>query len=566
MFHRKISPVSRMTGGGVSFEGKTILSRTSVLGIMIALLIISFIALTTRLFQLTVTKGGYYKRLSEANRIKELYIEPKYGTIRDRKGFVLVQSKQSSVASMNEYIRSRRIYSYPEETAHLIGYRQIANDDDIKKDNCERKLVLGEKIGKKGVQGLYDCDLRGRPGKKLIEVNASGKEEGVIAVVQPEPGKDVQLALDTELQLAAYTALKGRKGVVIATKPTTGELLVFASSPSYNPEFFENGDRRVESYFSDKDKPMLNRITEATYQPGSVFKPLLAAGGLEDGVISKTDTIQDDGFITAGPLKFGNWYYLQYGKTEGPVDVVKALRRSNDIYFYKLGEKMGPERMRIWAEKFGMGNAVPFEFDQAEGTLPSPFWKNEALHENWYLGDTYNYSIGQGYLLTTPLQIHYANSVFANNGYACRPQLLKGAQGVCKKIPISLRTLETVREGMNLACTTGGTGWPLFDFKVRNTELMMKELDTLTGTMRASAEARMKRDPHYMTSIQTGCKTGTAESHARSGIPHAWFSVFAPFEKPEIMITVLLEEAGQGSDVAAPVAKDVLTSYFERVQ
>lgn len=566
MFHTKISPVTRVAEGGVSFSKRGGLPKYSVLIVLILGIGIAFIMLSTRLFYLTVTKGGYYRRLSESNRVREIYIEPQYGTIRDRKGIILVQNKESSIATQNEYIRSTREYTYPEETAHLVGYRQIANANDMKDDNCERKLVLGEKVGKKGIQGIFDCELRGKPGKKLVEINAKGEAEGIIAVVPPTPGKDIQLSIDGELQVVAYKALKERKGVVIATKPTTGEILAFVSSPSFNPELFETGDIDVEKYFKDLEKPMLNRITEAVYPPGSVFKTVVAAGALQDKTITPADIIQDNGFIKAGPLTFGNWYYIQYGKTDGPVDVVKALKRSNDIYFYKLGEKMGPDKIRIWAERFGMGNAIPFPFVQVEGTLPSPFWKSEFLKEQWYLGDTYNYSIGQGYLLTTPLQMHYANSAFAHNGELCTPQLVKGARPSCKKIPVSKSALDVVREGMQAACTPGGTGWPLFEFRVRDITAIQKTLTTVDSDKKASVEAALARDGRYQIPITTGCKTGTAESHARSGIPHAWFTAFAPFDNPEIMVTVLLEEAGQGSDIAGPVAKDVLTSYFERVQ
>lgn len=168
--------------------------------------------------------------------------------------------------------------------------------------------------------------------------------------------------------------------------------------------------------------------------------------------------------------------------------------------------------------------------------MPSPFWKSEVLKERWYLGDTYNTSIGQGYTLVTPLQMAKAVLPFANGGSLCVPTLLKNAQPSCKKLSVSQETLKLIREGMRETCTTGGTGWPLFDF----------------------------RPATNSAAIQTGCKTGTAESHAKSGNPHAWFTVFAPFEKPEIALTILVEEGGQGSDVAAPIAKEILKTHFER--
>ncbi|MDO8609110.1 MAG: penicillin-binding transpeptidase domain-containing protein, partial [bacterium] len=158
--------------------------------------------------------------------------------------------------------------------------------------------------------------------------------------------------------------------------------------------------------------------------------------------------------------------------------------------------------------------------------------------DRWYTGDTYNFSIGQGYVSATPLQTAYASAVFANKGYLCQPKLLKNEQPKCKKLPISQKTFDLIHEGMKEACTTGGTGWPLFDFKVNGKP------------------------------IQVACKTGTAESHAKSGIPHAWISAFAPFDspagEPEIAVTVLVEEGGQGSDVGGPIARDLLKTYFER--
>ena len=385
-------------------------------------------------------------------------------------------------------------------------------------------------------------------------------------MIPPTNGKTIQLALDIELQKAAFAALKGRRGAVLAMNPTTGEILTFVSSPSFDPNMLEKGDPQVNELFTNPEKPMLNRITEGVYPPGSIFKPLIAVGALEEGFFTDKTIVQDDGYVMAGALRFGNWYYLQYGKTEGQVDMLKAIQRSNDTYFYKLGEKMGPEKMQIWAEKFGLGSPVDIGFDEAEGTLPSPFWKSEVLKEQWYLGDTYNYSIGQGYLATTPIQMAYALLPFANNGVQCKPQLLKGAPPECKKLPIKQSTLDLIAEGMKRACTTGGTGWPLFDFKVKKTEQFINDLKKFPDDKKASAESSMNRDSKYFKPIQTACKTGTAESHAKSGIPHAWAEVFAPAEKPEIAITVLIEEAGQGSDQAVPVAKEILKTYFERIE
>ena len=223
------------------------------------------------------------------------------------------------------------------------------------------------------------------------------------------------------------------------------------------------------------------------------------------------------------------------------VDVIKAIRRSNDIFFYKIGALLTPTKIKKWAEIFGYGTKTGLGLDEAEGLIPSLFWKEEVIKDRWYLGDTYNLSIGQGYLLVTPLQVTQATAVFANGGYLCKPQLLKVPSTAsaskdkqnCKKLPISKKTLDLVRQGMKETCLAGGTGWPFFDFKP-----------------------------------EVGCKTGTAESQSKETSPHAWFTVFAPYDPsaggPEIVLSVLVEEAGQGSDVAAPIAKEILKAYFER--
>ncbi|MCR4277120.1 MAG: penicillin-binding transpeptidase domain-containing protein, partial [Candidatus Roizmanbacteria bacterium] len=371
-----------------------------------------------------------------------------------------------------------------------------------------------------------------------------------VDVIPPTPGETIQLALDFELQKKSYELIKNVKAAIVVTNPMTGEILTSVSSPSFNSQDFEdNTSSNIQGYLTDKNNPLFNRVTEGTYPPGSIFKLVVATAGLEEKAIDEKTEIDDQGSIKAGAATFGNWYFLQYGKVDGMVDVIKAIKRSNDIFFYKVGESTGVEKIKQWSDIFGLGKHTEIGLDEAEGIIPSTFWKKEVLKENWYLGDTYNLSIGQGYVGTSPLQMAMVADVFANGGYLCRPQLLKmnsrtsefilsehSESNGCKKLPISDKTISLIREGMKQACSTGGTGWPLFDFAVGKNK------------------------------IQTACKTGTAESHAKSGMPHAWITAFAPFDKPEISVTVLIEEGGQGSDVAGPIARDILKAYFERSQ
>lgn len=513
------------------------------IGFFLAILIL-------KLFQLTVVKGEYYRSLSENNRIKEFLIEPKRGKIIDRKGFVIAKNLEPDIEEdfnktrkNNDRIKSVRIYQEGEAIAHLIGYRQLADKNDLKTNNCLYKITPGDKVGKKGIEKIFECDLKGQPGKKLIETNAQGKFLRTINILFPVDGKDIQLAIDLELQKKAYELLQGKKGTVIASIPQTGEILTLVSSPSFNPEDFENGSN-VENYFNNPDKPLFNRATEGNYPPGSLFKLITATAALEEKAIDEKTQFEDKGIIKAGQLTFGNWYFLQYGKTEGMVDIVKAIKRSNDIFFYLAGDKTGVDKIKKWAEIFGLGKKTGVGLDEVEGLIPSIFWKEATLNDHWYTGDTYNFSIGQGYLETTPLQMNMITNAIANNGFYCKPELLKNKKSKlknknCHKLPISEKTLALLQEGMKQACTTGGTGWPFF----------------IGSGLKLQGQT-----------LQVACKTGTAESHAASGMPHAWISVYAPYKKPEIALTVLVEEGGQGSDVAGPIAKDLLKAYFERSQ
>ncbi len=526
--------------GGINFQKTHKFSTSLLLYVYTAGVLLFFIAIFLRLFQLTVVKGAYYRSLSEQNRIREIVIEPERGEIIDRKGFVIVQNSPGDIDQQDRIVSQRR-YLYPEPFAHLIGYRQSADKQDIADDPCLNKINPGDKVGKKGIEKVFECELRGTAGKKLVEVNAAGEQIKTLSVIPPVHGKKVQLAVDSELQKQAYGIIEHKKAAIVALKPKTGEVLILTSSPSFNPQYFEEGvGVELEKYFSSADKPLFNRSTEGVYPPGSTFKLVVAAGAMEEQAIDENTIIEDTGTIQAGPIKFGNWYYLEYGKTEGSVNLIKALKRSNDIYFYKVGEKLGPADLKLWADRFGFGKKTNIGINESDGLIPSSFWKEDTLHEQWYLGDTYNLSIGQGYMLSTPIQIALMTSVFANNGNLCTPQLLKTAEnGTCRSLNLSEKTLSIINEGMREACSAGGTGWPFFDFKVQR-------------------EGKSE-------SISVACKTGTAEAHADSKNPHAWFTVYAPSQNPEIIITVLVEESGQGSDIGGPIAKEILTKYFERV-
>ncbi len=541
--------------------------------IFVLIVISSFFILFARLFQLTIVKGNWYYQMAEANRIKQIIIEPPRGTIVDRHGTILAKNQPADTSIVADRLISYRLYTQPSAFSSVIGYQQIADQADINNDLCQHRLTLGDKVGKKGVEKIYECQLRGIDGKKLIEVNAQGKLLKDLALIKPIAGKTIRLTIDANLQMKAASLFENKKGAVIAVNPLNGEILTLFSSPSYNSQVFSDGNsEKIKMIFDNPDKPLFNRATEGVYPPGSIFKLIVAIASLETKAITPETEYEDTGIIQAGPQTFGNWYYLQYGRTEGMVNLVKAIQRSNDIFFYKIGEKIGPRQIKNWAEKFGLGQPFSFGFEEAEGLIPSPFWKEETLKEKWYLGDTYNLSIGQGYILLTPLQVAMMTAAVANGGYLCRPQLLAGNESSsiskqCKKISVSSSTLTTLHQGMRLACADGGTGWPLFEFKVQSSKFNIDGGDKKPSRLDTTLSDRTSKVEQIRPAeikIPVACKTGTAESQTKETAPHAWFTVYAPADNPEIVLTVLVENGGQGSDVAAPIAKEILKVYFEK--
>ncbi len=527
-------------------------------------LLVGAFALTVfHLFNLTIIKGNYYRLLSQDNRVKEIIYPVSRGVIYDRNSQILVSNKPGYVADVDcggrrclrkisheqalkqeisqnatpltlEIVRQ---YADNFAFSHILGFTGSVKPDELGKAYCGRILSFEDELGRAGIEKTYDCALTGKFGKKLIEVDALGNEVKVISQVEGSPGKNIILALDKDLQIRASTLMQGKKGTVIAHDPKNGEILALYSSPSFDLSQFAEGflQEDYQKLVSDQDLPLFNRGMSGQYPPGSTIKPMIAAAALEEKVVSADYTIEDTGFIEAGGIKFNNWYFTQYGKTEGAVNLEKAIMRSNDIYFYKVGQMLGPDKISKWLKKFNLGSTLGIELDGEEkGTVPDRAWLTTTLHKNWYLGDTFNISIGQGNLLTTPLQIAFANGAFANHGIICKPMLTKSDK--CQRLTtplISKTNHEIIVEAMRKACSEGGTGFPLFNFKVNEKE------------------------------ISVACKTGTSEYGDKDGKTHAWFFAFAPVDNPKIAVTVLVEGGGEGSSAAGPIAKEILASYFQ---
>ncbi|KKS52010.1 MAG: penicillin-binding protein 2, penicillin-binding protein 2, partial [Microgenomates group bacterium GW2011_GWC1_43_11] len=607
---------------------------------------LAFFILFWRLFSLTVINGHTYRLLSDTNKTRQLILHAPRGELLDRTGkplafnspyFRILKpcdttpekvcvskiSENEGKALMTTGIAStwfleadyKREYTAPVSLFHAIGYVGEVSGTELQDEYyILRGYRMGDMIGRTGAEAEFEEELRGKDGKKFVEVDAQGAIIRTLGQTAEVKGSSLTLSLDKGLSEAAAQAFpKNEKGAVVVTKPSTGEILALYSSPSFSSETL-SGSMSADEYealTAHPDRPLFNRSLGGVYPPGSIFKLITAVAGLEENVITKNTVVEDSGEITIGLFTFPNWYFKQYGKTEGMVNVVKALQRSNDIFFYKTGEWLGITKLGVWAKKMGAGNLLGIDLPgEASGLVPDPQWKDAVFHtpedlkarnNEWYLGDTYHVSIGQGYLLTTPLQVNTWTNVIANGGKVCKPTVRKmenarlpDGQGEwkmenCKDLGIKKETIELITEGMKEACSEGGTGWPLFNFSVSQRRIPSPPAGGSRGPLETggdSSVAGLLRNDTKKMFIPVACKTGTAEYGDPKNKTHAWFTVFAPLPKensnlqpqgralnsqldvisgePEISVTVLMEGAGEGSDKAAPVAKKILEEWFSR--
>lgn len=502
--------------------------------------------------RLTVIRQSYYQTLARDNRVEEQLIPAGRGEILDRKGRVLAKSVYQYFKNENGsriYESSgnfqgykfegidlayelKRQYTYQESMGLVTGYVGMATKEEMQKNECGARLNVDSEVGRGGVEEYFDCQLRGEDGRRLTEVDAKGGYVRELGRQEPVPGENVNLSIDAYWQEKIYNLLDGRKAAVIVSDPKTGKIITMVSSPSIDANVFsyEPNSAKIKDYLEDKENfPLLNRAITVKYHPGSVFKIVMATAGLESGAINKETTIEDTGVIKIGDYSYANWLWTKSGGTNGMVNIVEALQKSNDIFFYKLGEKVGADTIKQWAEKYGYGQKTGVEIaNENPGIVPDDGWKRENKGERWYLGDTYHLSIGQGFLDVTPLQVNQSTNVIADKGVKCRMSVVNDSQPVCQDLGINPQTIETIKEGMLAACKPGGTAWPLYNFKTK-----------------------------------IACKTGTAEVGDGSGDTHAWLTAFAPADDPEISITVMVERGGEGSDVAAPIVGDILKEWFD---
>lgn len=590
--------------------------------IVVLMVVVSFVLLAGRAYNLQVVNGDTFTALSEGNRIRSHAVLASRGVVFDRYGraltenvpeisiafvpfdvprddvkrgelFSLVSSRSNISAqyleatwqsmpawrkkSVDPYpldidisvedglrlrleaddwpgiavvTQPRRVYSYGAEIpslSHIVGYVGGVTENDL--ESKEVKYSTQDVVGKTGVESQYELLLKGKNGARNVEVNALGVEQKLYSEQSPESGRNLWLTIDVDLQRIVEVALRAgmervgvNKGAAVVLDPRSGEILAAVSWPGFDPNPLTGVSEGADygTLLLDPDQPLFNRLVQGRYPSGSTIKPVVAAAALEEGIITGATKFNSTGGIWVGKWFFPDWKTGGHGVT----DVRKALADSVNTFFYIIGggyeqyPGLGMEIMEKYARKFGMAELTGIDLPgEVAGLIPTVRWKQEVKGEPWYIGDTYHAAIGQGDVLVTPLQVAQFTSVFANGGTMLQPHVVLESEvthaGERKRVQpiiqadrvVSPSTVQIIREGMRQAVTDGSA-------------------------------IRLNSLP-----ITSAGKTGTAELGGTKK-PHAWFTGFAPYENPELVITVLIEE-GDGSNNAMPVVYEILKWWAE---
>ena len=437
-----------------------------------------------------------------------------------------------------------RQYPIPESMSHVLGYVGKIDADEYEK--LSDKYLLDDNIGKTGLEKQYEPYLKGTHGEKRIEVDALGREKKVVSQSQPVPGDNIILGIDSKLQEKVYSVLKEKipngRGAVIITNPQTGEVLALVDYPSFDDNLFTGGINTDEyaKLIANPNNPLFTRSIFGEYPSGSTVKPVYASGALQEKVITKDTTVLSTGGLTIGQWKFPDWK----AGGHGTVNVVSALANSVNTFFYYIGggygdfQGLGLERMIKYLKMFGLGAITGIDLPgERSGFVPTAEWKKAIKKEIWFIGDTYHLAIGQGDLLVTPMQVQGYLTAVANGGKLISPRLAIGAihpdgskeyfpTKLLGQVAVSPENLAIVREGMRATVVSGSA----------------RSLNSLP--------------------VEVAGKTGTAQWNSTKP-NHAWFIGFAPYNKPDFAITVLVEEGGEGSSISVPIAKDIMQWWFK---
>jgi len=464
----------------------------------------------------------------------------------------VVEFNREALSGFTVQVEAKRSYPFGPAFAHALGYVGEASPEEMEQSDDER-LVMGDIVGKYGLERRADDILRGINGGRHVEVDAAGRDKRLVDEVPPRTGGIVYTTLDADLQKVAEEAMEKRAGAVIAMVPRTGDILAFVSAPAFDPNTFSRGIRKNEwrALAGDVRKPMQNKGLQGTYAPGSTVKAFVALAALTEGVQDPKATVRCPGYLQIGNRTFRCWRE----KGHGTVDMYKAIVQSCDVYFYTMGLRLGPDRIAKLEKDAGLGTITGIDLPgERKGLVPDTEWKQKVSKERWYDSERAILGIGQGAIHVTPLEMLAGYSAIAAGGEVMRPRVVRKIMGMDGKVrenpPQLLRKI---------------------DWKPEDVAFIRRALTGVVNDYGTGGAAKLP-------GIEVAGKTGTAQVAAVKGkmiksenLPyllrdHAWFVGFAPAADPEICVVAMMEHGGHGGSAAAPVVKAVMQEYFRKKQ
>lgn len=496
-------------------------------------------------------KNVIEKRIREAKRLN-FYTPINIAADIDRDTLAILETRRAYLKGISIDVNYLREYKNGKLASLLIGYLGKPDERDLE---IFDEVDTEHYVGKSGIERELQEQLSGDDGTNYKVIDALGREVRMnlfkhnIDDKEVIEGNDVHLTIDGTLQMVAEDQLGENAGAIVVMNVNTGEILAMASTPSYDPAKFIKGiDKQVWDDIINNDRfPLLNRATQGTYAPGSVYKMVPALAALEEGLIDTETTFYCPGHYKIGKKRFRCWKRGGHGH----VDLEEAITQSCDVYFYNIGEKLGIEKLARYSRIFGFGSETSFGLSERSGIVPTKGWKMKEFKTPWYRGETVVTSIGQGYLMVTPLQVAIMTSSIANGGAILKPVLIKkivtdGGTVLDEFTPEIINMLPFSQEHLKII-----------------QESMVEAVNSRRGTGRAAIIKDHKVAGKTGTAQVVGKNTKTDKYKHED---HAWFTSYYPAEEPEISVTVLVEHGGKGGSVAAPMAKAVIEQYIKSEQ
>lgn len=469
--------------------------------------------------------------------------------------------------------RLTRFYPYGEALTHTLGYVGKINKKELKAidaDGSSANYAATYDIGKLGLERKYETELHGKVGYREVEINSRGRILRTLKIEPPVPGNDLILSLDIDLQKTAQQALAGERGAIVAIAPSTGEVLAMYSNPSYDPNLFVHGisSKDYRPLIQSLDRPLINRTTQGRYPPASTVKPLMALLGLESGLVSEHTKIHDPGFFQIPNVKRKYRDWKKWG--HGSVDLAKSVYQSCDIYYYDLSYRLGIDKISDFMTQFGFGEKTGIDiYEETDAIMPSRGWKRAQHNQPWYAGDTISVGIGQGYWTVTPMQLAFSTATLVNKGQIHPPHLVTR-----QKRPLALESPDTeealTSAGFEYIDTLDPDLPPIVLKDEANWQIILNAMHETVYNPRGTAHKVFKGAEY-----DAAAKTGTAqvigiaedETYDEKSISerhrdNAMFIGYAPFDKPEIVVAIAVENGGHGGETAGPVARKILDKYF----